>query len=103
MIGGLSTSTATQEGSAAWTGVVLTAVAVALVAVFRKAQMITLGAMTAVAWMVTETSTSALAGVYRVAGGRGAWGWPGRGGADPAESTAGLITRRLRNWLAGDR
>lgn len=108
IIGGLSGAAATQEGSAAWIAVVLTALAVAVVAVFRKAQMITLTALTAVAWMVTETSTSAAAGVYRAAivvvdaWVLGSWWWTGRVGADPAESTAALVVRRLRSWLPGD-
>lgn len=107
VVGGLGNTSATQEGGAAWIAVVLTALAVAVVAVFRQAQMITLTAMTAVAWMVTETSTSAAAGVYRAAvvvvdvWVVGSWWWTGRVGADPAESTAGLLARRLRAWLPG--
>lgn len=107
VVGGLGDSSATQEGGAAWIAIVLTALAVAVVAVFRKAQMITLAAMTAVAWMVTETSTSASAGVFRVAvvfvdaWVVGSWWWTGRVGADPAESTAGLLARRVRAWLPG--
>ena len=87
--------------------VVLTALAVAVVAVLLKAQMITLAAMTAVAWMVTETSASAWAATYRAAvvfvdaWVLGSWWWTGRVGADPAESTAGLLARRLRAWLPG--
>lgn len=109
VVGGLGGSATTQEGGAVWIAVVLAALAVAVVAVFRKAQMITLAALTAVAWMVTETSTSASAGVYRAvivlvdAWVLGSWWWTGRVGADPTESTAGLLARRLRSWLPGSR
>lgn len=86
---------------------VLTALAVAVGAVFRKAQMVTLAAMTALAWMVTETSTSALAAIYRavivlVDGWVvGSWWWTGRIGADPAESSISAFARRMRGLLPG--
>lgn len=109
VVGGLGDWRATQEGGPVWIAVVLAALAVAVVAVFRKAQMITLVALTAVAWMVTETSTSASAVFYRAAVVLvdvwvvGSWWWTGRVGADPAESTAGLLARRIRRSLPGEK
>jgi hypothetical protein len=107
LVGGLGGSTATQEGGPVWIAVVLVSLAVAVVAVFRKAQMVTLAAMTAVAWMITETSTSVAAAVYRalivlVDGWVvGSWWWTGRVGADPAESSISVFVRRLRGLLPG--
>lgn len=101
LVGGLSSSP-NQEGGPVWIAVILTALLVAVVAVFRRAQMITLAAMTAVAWMVTGTSTSPLAGTYRgavvlvIVWVLGSWWWTGRVGADPAESTLEALIRRLR-------
>ena len=107
VVGGLGGSGATQEGGVVWAAVVLTALAVAVVAVCRKAPVITLAALTAVAWMVTESSASMAAAVYRATvllvdvWVFGSWWWTGRVGVDPAESTAGLLARRVRAWLPG--
>lgn len=109
IVGSLSSTALTREGGPVWITVALTAVAVAVVAVFRKAQMVTLAALAAVAWLVTETSTSVVAALYRgvvvavVAGVLGSWWWTGRVGADPSESGLGLLVRRLRSWLPGDK
>ena len=107
VVGGLGGSAAAEEGGPVWIGLVLTALAVAVVAVFSKAQMITLAAMTAVAWMITETSASASASFYRAAvvlvdaWVLGSWRWTARVGIDPGETTTGLLARRLRGWLPG--
>jgi hypothetical protein len=81
---------------------VVSALLVAVVAVFSRAHIIALAGLSAVAWMVTGTSTSALAGLYRgavvlvVVWVAGSWWWTGRVGADPTESSLGALLRRLR-------
>jgi hypothetical protein len=85
-----------------WIAVVVSALLVAVVVVLSRAHMIALAGLSAVAWMVTGTPSSALAGVYRaavvlvVAWVAGSWWWTGRVGADPAESSMGALIRRLR-------